>query len=233
MSSVITLSDARFCFLSLCTGKQATLTCTQGIKMLLLCNTRSQSPSVGSRRGLFGLQNKFFIVWGHRLVFFFSLCSQSLVTPAETNPVVVSLYSIASSCDISFFYRPILLQSCFLYDSIDSLKYKFCLALMLIARLQGVSDCCCIWKHFNWFSIVILCQDTSIRDIIITIHRVSSESRSLCTAPCCLKNRRMWKLCWATSTIYCYSVKVETVICAFRACFKVWQHTGVLLTFLI
>lgn len=111
MSSVITLSDARFCFLSLCTGKQATLTCTQGIKMLLLWNTRSQSPSVGSRRGLFGLQNKFFIVWGHRLVFFFSLCSQSLVTPAETNPVVVSLYFIASSCDISFFCRPILLQS--------------------------------------------------------------------------------------------------------------------------
>lgn len=147
-------------------------------------------------------------------MFFFSLCSQSLVTLAETNPVVVSLYFIASSCDISFFYRPILLQPCFLYDSIDSLKYKFCLALMLIT-------CCCIWKHFNWFSIVILCQDTSIRDIIITIHRVSSESCSLCTAPCCLKNRRMWKLCRATSTIYCYFVKVETVICAFRACFKV------------
>lgn len=153
--------------------------------MLLLCNTRSQNPSVGSRRGLFGLQNKFFIVWGHRLVFFFSLCSQSLVTPAETNPVVVSLYFIASSCDISFFYHPILLQPCFLYDLIDSLKYNFCLALMLIIHLPWVSDCCCIWKHFNWFSIVILCQDTSIGDIIITIHRVSSESCSLCTAPCC------------------------------------------------
>lgn len=138
-------------------------------------------------------------------MFFFSLCSQSLVTPAETNPVVVSLYFIASSCDISFFYRPILLQPCFLYDSIDSLKYKFCLALMLIT-------CCCIWKHFNWFSIVILCQDTSIRDIIITIHRVSSESCSLCTAPCCLKNRRMWKLCRATSTIYCYFVHFVLVL---------------------